>query len=77
MSDSDSSPGIMNVLKPLILLVSYSLAIVAAIDSELDKDVEIIAGSDGSQPSPLDAKFVGQSFPNDVYAPQVRAIQLD
>lgn len=66
----------MNVLKPLFLLVSYWLAIAVAIDGEFDKDVEIIAGSNIQQPSPLDAKFVGQSFPNDVYAPQVRALQL-
>lgn len=62
----------MNASISFILLACYSIAKIVAIEGEHDKDVEIIAGSDIPQSSPLDAKFVGQAYPNDIYGPQVR-----
>lgn len=64
--------GMMNALLSFVLLACYGIAIIAAIESDHDKEVEIIAGSDIPQPSPLDAKFAGQAYPNDIYGPQVR-----
>lgn len=62
----------MNALISFILLACYGVAVIVAIEGDHDKDVEIIAGSDIPQPSPLDAKFGGQAYPNDIYGPQVR-----
>lgn len=62
----------MSVYKPLLLLFSSIIAL-AATQEQLEKDVEIISGSDFSRTNPTEAKFVGQqAFPNDVYGPHVR-----
>lgn len=57
--------------KVLFVFLNYCIIASIAIEGDLDKDVEIISGRDVPQSSPLDAKFAGQSYPNDIYGPPV------